>query len=107
MAKRINLIVKGKGIVESLLQIREKKVMRAVESAADYAEEQQLDADAASLKALTRIGECADNSEALKAAINLYCEALDEKEAWEKKAKQIATLKKALNEEVVEPDHEA
>ena len=106
MAKRINLIVKGKGVIESLLKIREKKIMRAVESAADFAEEKQLDAEAAALKALEAMGEAADNSDELTACINNYCEALADKDAWKEKASQIAALKKALNEDVEEPVEE-
>lgn len=98
--KRINLIVKGKGVIDSLLNIREKKILRAVESAADYAEEKQLDAEADALKAIEEMGKVADDSDRLSVCINNYCDALTDKEEWKKKAEQIAALKVALNETV-------
>lgn len=102
--KRINAIVKGKGIVNEILQIREKKIKRAVESAIDYAQEQQLDADTRALKAITLMGENADNPENLKNYINQYCQAIDDRKDWETKEEQVKLLKKKLDEEVAEEE---
>lgn len=98
--KRLSLIVKGEGIVASLLGIRENKIKRAVESAGDYAEEQILDANAAKLKALEALGKGADSSDSCRSAINAYCDACEAIDAWSKKAEYIAQLKADLESEV-------
>lgn len=98
--KMISLIVKGKGIAEKLFATRERKINRAVESAKDYALDQILEAENAQLRAIQRMGEVVDNSDALQDAINEYCDALDAAEMWKKKAEQIDKLKDALQEEV-------
>ena len=98
--KTIEAIVKnGKALAEKLFGINVKKIQRSVESHLDYADEMIMNAESKKLLTIQQLGENPESPEALKRAINAYCEALDEIEAWTKRKAQIEQLKKELNEE--------
>lgn len=102
--KRINLIIKAKGLVEAALGLKERKIKRAVAAAWDYAIDQQLNAESRKLQALNDMGKYADNPEKLKASINDYCEACDLLENWKVRETQVKALTEALEEEVEVPE---
>lgn len=102
MAKRIDLIVKAKGLVELAFGLKKNKINRAVGAALDYAVDQQLMAESAKLAALDNMGKFTDDPEALRSAINDYCEACDQLADWKAREEQIKALQAALEEEVEE-----
>lgn len=106
MTKKINLIIKAKGLVETALGLKERKIRRAVAAAIDFAVDQQLNAESAKTKALENIGKYADDPNALRDAINSYCTACDELENWKVREAQAKKLQDVLDEEVEEPVEE-
>lgn len=98
--KRLNLIVKGKGLVSEMLRLKQNKINRAIESAIDKAEEEALDAENKVISLLEKLGNSTDNSASINAVINEICKTMDDAENWRIRKKQVEQLKEMLNEEV-------
>ena len=98
--KRINLIVKGKGLISEMLRIKQNKIERAIESAIDRAEEESIDAENRVLSLIEKFGESTDSSTKINAVINEICVAMDDATEWQTRKQQVERLKKMLNEEV-------
>lgn len=98
--KRINLIVKGKGLISEMLRIKQNKIERAIESAIDRAEEESIDAENRVLSLIEKLGESTDSSTKINEVINEICVAMDDATEWQTRKQQVERLKKMLNEEV-------
>lgn len=98
--KRLNLIVKGKGLVSEMLRLKQNKINRAIESAIDKAEEEALDAENKVISLLEKLGNSTDSSTSINAVINEICTTMDDAETWRIRKKQVEQLKEMLNEEV-------
>ena len=100
--KRINVIVKGKGILESVLNRKAKRLERCVSQAVDSFRDEADEHREAAEDIINRMGSCAtpERTEELNGLINEYCDYLTSAEAYDKRAVICEGLLKKLNEEV-------
>lgn len=102
--KRINLIVRGlSSCIDSLLKVKEKRILRAIDSATDYCDEKIAECEESKMNIVESMGS-AETSDALSECINNYIEACEDIEKWNKTKEIIEKqLIPYLNEEVKEP----
>lgn len=99
MKKRINLIVKGKGLISEMLQIKERKIRRALSSAIDIAEENKIKAQDNILTLANDLGK-AETDKEMTEVINKIFEEYDKIESYNNRTNQVKDLMKILEEEV-------
>lgn len=101
--KRINLIVKGKGLISEMLQIKERKIRRTLSSAIDIAEENKIKAQDNILSLTNELGK-AETDEQMTNVINNIFEEYDKIESYTNRVEQVKDLLKLLEEEVEESE---
>ena len=99
--KRINLIVKGKGLVNELLGIKERRIRRALSSAQDLAEENVIKCKDDILAKLNDLGEVEDQ-DSVNIILNEIFEIIDNREGYRARAEQVKEIMAMLEEEVEE-----
>ena len=105
--KRLSLLVKGKGFIADLLDMKARRIKRAVEAAIDKANEEALIAAEKAKEMLDGLAEAAegpDYSEKLNKFINDYADLCEAEEAWKAKALAVQKLHTLLNQEVEETE---
>lgn len=103
MKKRINLIVKGKGLISEMLQIKERKIRRALSSAIDIAEENKIKAQDNILTLANELGQV-ETDDQMTDVINRIFEEYDKIESYTNRANQVKELLALLEEEVEESE---
>ena len=101
--KRINLIVKGKGLVNELLGIKERRIRRALSSAQDLAEENVIKCKDDVLAKLNELGEVEDQDQ-VNNILNDIFDILDSRECYKTRAEQVKEIMTILEEEVDEEE---
>lgn len=103
MKKRINLIVKGKGLISEMLQIKERKIRRALSSAIDIAEENKIKAQDNILTLANDLGK-AETDKEMTDVVNRIFEEYDKIESYANRVNQVKELMALLEEEVEESE---
>lgn len=100
--KRVNAIVKKQGKLTELFTRKATRIVRAVESAIDYAKDQVDICKETAEDIMNSFGEVAENTdrEELQNRLNAYAAKMDEAATWERYAKYFEDLRNKLNEEV-------
>lgn len=102
--KRLSLLIKGKNLLADLLNVKERRINRAVDAAIDKANEEALLASEKAREILSKISSAADDPGDLNDFINDFCDQVELETSWKAKAKAVQYLKTLLSEEVEEPE---
>lgn len=100
--KRIDVIVKGKGILESVLNRKAKRLERCVSQAVDSYRDKADELREHAEDIINRMGTSAssDCTSTLNELINEYCDDITEATLFDQRAEFCEELLKKLNEEV-------
>lgn len=99
--KRIDYIVRGvKGVLKDTFNFREKKVIRTVEDAIDYADEQTFEMERQAVEIINSIKDVADNKDKIIEKLNQYIDVMEKVEGYKRSKAHLEKVQELFNEEI-------